>query len=220
MHKTTRTVVKMAACGVAFAIPMLGSSSAFASSGGSSLTVNGNGVARQAANQPQTSTTSTGSSYGTEYGTAKTILLSKFGPASPSTSGYSYNDGEGYSVSSETKNLSSTGTVIAVTKTANTALISRFTGVSASCGTDKYSYTYGGYYSYTRAEDTCTLAGTGTYVARGAAVTAGLPTTGTVNLNSRQGTSQRTATYNGHTYPSTRQYDSTNLTFGNSRYDD
>lgn len=213
MHKTTRTVVKLAACGVAFAIPMLGAGSAFASPGGSSLTVNGTGVAKQAANQPDTKTVTTGTGYGADSGTARTILLSKFGPTTAYAYDYSYN-GESYQYSYTGKSERSTGTVIAITKVGSTLLISRFNNASSSCGTYRSSYTQSAY-SSTSSEDSCSLRGTGDYVARGQAITAGLPGTGSVYLNSRQGTNSSAYSEGGPVYRNHNDYGYTNLNFNN-----
>lgn len=191
------TLLTLATCGAAFTLPLFMGGVAHADS---SVTVYGSdsGVARKVAQGGSALQTQVGSVSGGLGSSAKTILVTRFGR--PTTTKSSYGSPNYYLGTSDTS--SATGTVLSFSKFGNTTIVTRYTDATAECSNDTIQYVgyYARYSAYNNNGAGCTLSGTGTYVAIGGAVTAGLPAKGTADLYSRQYT---------QTYPNSPQYNNT-----------
>ncbi|MCW2500674.1 MAG: hypothetical protein JWN87_2350 [Frankiales bacterium] len=193
MRTTTRRIVTLATCGAAFALPVIAggtaqaaeTSSRLLNDRGASVSIYGsdNGTAGALAKGGNTGTTTTGNASGAASGQAKTILIAKLSPAKPYNSS-STNDYGWITIQQSRAGTTATGTVVALTKVGTTTIVSKYQAV-ANCEKSTYGYTSYHYGNYASASEGCQLSSTsGTYKAKGGAVAAGLPQTGSTELNS------------------------------------
>jgi hypothetical protein len=182
MRTTTRRIVTLATCGAAFALPVIAGGTAQAAETpsrllndrGASVSIYGNGNDEGAAatlgKGGNSGAATTGNASGAVSGQAKTILIAKLSPAKP----YETWDNGTQSLA----RTRATGSVVALTKVGTTTIVSKYEAV-ANC--DKYTYTY---HPNAYVGEGCYLYSTsGTYKAKGAAVAAGLPQTGSTGLS-------------------------------------
>jgi hypothetical protein len=193
MRTTTRRIVTLATCGAAFALPVIAGGTAQAAETsskrlndrGASVTIygNDNGTAGTLAKGGNSGATTTGNASGAASGQAKTILIAKLSPAKPYNSS-STNDYGWITFQQSRAGTTATGTVVALTKVGTTTIVSKYQAV-ANCEKNTYGYTSDYYGTYADASEGCQLSSSsGTYKAKGGAVTAGLPQTGSTELNS------------------------------------
>jgi hypothetical protein len=206
MRTTTRRIVTLATCGAAFALPVIAGGTAQAaeksgarvlSRGGVTVIIGGsdNGTAATLAKGGSSASATTGHGYGAVSGQAKTILIAKLSPAKPYNSSYSYSD-RWYASTESHAGTNATGTVVALTKVGTTTIVSKYQAV-ANCEKSEYTTTYKWWGdTYNNVYDGCQLSSTsGTYKAKGGAVAAGLPQTGSTELYSYSNSG--TGSYNG-----------------------
>jgi hypothetical protein len=181
MRKTTKTIVTLASCGAAFALPLAAAGVASATpapNGGLTITSNNdNGVTKAMGTATNATGTVTGSAYGTASGPAVTKVVSKFQPGTPYATS---STGEGNSSSSS--GVTSSGTVLSLTKTGNSVIVAKYNATS-DCGSSTYSadLIFGHFVANNQG---CSVYGTGKYFAAGAAVANGLPKAGNASLSS------------------------------------
>ncbi|MCW2500673.1 MAG: hypothetical protein JWN87_2349 [Frankiales bacterium] len=204
MRTTTRRIVTLATCGAAFALPVIAGGTAQAETSGAGILNRGaaaiivtgsdNGTAATLAKGGNSGSTATGYAYGAASGPAKTILLAKLSPAKPHNSSNVYNYPWGAVVTESRAGTNATGSVVALTKIGTTTIVSKYQAV-ANCEKWESSAQWSGD-TYAASSDLCTLSSTsGTYQAKGGAVAAGLPQTGSTLLESVGYT--RTSSLNG-----------------------
>ncbi|MDX6219283.1 MAG: hypothetical protein QOJ48_964 [Frankiales bacterium] len=182
MRKTTKTIVTLASCGAAFALPLAAAGVASATpSPNGTLTIssnNDNGVTKAMGTATKATGTVTGSAYGTASGPSVTKVVSKFKPGTPYSN--SYNGGY-YSQSSS--GVTSSGTVLSLTKTGNSVIVAKYNATS-DCGSGTTTYNWWLEGNFVENFQNCSVNGTGKYFATGGAVANGLPNAGNASLYS------------------------------------
>ena len=176
MHRTPRTLLTLATCGVAFVVPLSAAGSALAKPVSPGIVVSGTdtGGAARIAQGGRTTVLVSGFGQGLVQGAAQTVLVTHFAAPTPysdsQTSWYDYNS----------TGSRSTGSVFSVTSVNNVVLVSQYSA-QASCGASTFSYpTEGGTVEYK--DKGCSVQGNGTYVAYGAS--ARLPKQGSAYFSS------------------------------------
>jgi hypothetical protein len=184
MRKTTKTIVTLASCGAAFALPLAAAGVASATpapNGGLTIASNNdNGVTKAMGTATNATGTVTGSAYGTASGPSVTKVVSKFKPGTPYATS---NNGDGYTSSSS--GVTSSGTVLSLTKTGNSVIVAKYDATSdCSSRTFTADFFLGHYVGNSQS---CSVDGSGKYFATGGAVANGLPKAGNASLSSSSG---------------------------------